>query len=97
MLRISLEHDPHGPTIKLEGRLVGPWVQECHAFWQSTRTSEEFGHIQVDLNAVTAIDENGKALLHKIHQESGILIASGCLTKAIIDEVTARPIPKRLT
>ncbi|MDT7042208.1 hypothetical protein [Candidatus Nitronereus thalassa] len=91
MLRITFEEHPSGPTIRLEGRLVGPWVQELKAYWQSIRGSKERDTIRVVLNAVTSIDENGKVVLQQVHQNGGLLIASGCQTKAIVEEVTARP------
>ncbi|GJL59467.1 MAG: hypothetical protein NPIRA03_23240 [Nitrospirales bacterium] len=48
------------------------------------------GRIWVDLNAITLIDENGKAQLQQLHRKGGPLLALGCLRKAIVDEVTAR-------
>ena len=89
MLRITLEEHPSGPTIKLEGRLVGPWVCEFHNYWNAYQDDSAVQHLRVDLKAVTAIDENGKALLQQIHQRGGTFVASGCLTKAIVEEVTS--------
>ncbi len=89
MLRIALEKTRTGSTITLEGRLVGPWVPEFQKYWETLRGSEEYENIQVNLKGVTSIDERGKALLRQIHQQNGTLIASGCLTKAIVEEVTA--------
>ncbi len=93
MFRITLETTKAGPTIKLEGRLVGPWVDEFQKFWQSSRLSDQRDQIRVDLKAVTSVDEIGKSLLKEIHQQGGTLIASGCLTKAIVEEVTAQARP----
>jgi ABC-type transporter Mla MlaB component len=87
MLRITLEENPAGPTIVLEGRLVGPWVQEFKTYWQSTCGSEEQKTIRIDLQAVTSIDGRGKALLKHIHQQGASFTASGCLTKAIVEDV----------
>ena len=87
MLRITLKNKHTGPTIYLEGQLVGPWVEEFQKFWESARAVNKIEQPQVDLNAVTSIDESGKALLRLIHQQGGGLLASGCLTKAIVEEV----------
>ncbi|WP_447971109.1 hypothetical protein [Nitrospira sp. M1] len=90
MLRITLEEHSSGPTIRLEGRLVGPWVHEFEASWQGIRGAEERSKVWVDLNAVTSIDENGKVLLQQVHREGGQLMATGCLIRAIVEEVTDR-------
>lgn len=92
MLRITLEKTRNGPIIRLEGRLVGPWVSEFQQYWRSIRGSEERGNIRVDLKGVTSIDELGKALLRQIHKQDGTIIAPGCWTKAIVEEITTSTI-----
>ncbi len=89
MLRITCQQDPKGPIVQLEGRLVGPWVSEFEKYWQSFLQSDSIGNIQVDLRGVTAIDESGKNLLGQVHHSGGTFIASGCLTKSIVEQVTA--------
>lgn len=89
MLRITLEKTRTGPIIRLEGRLVGPWVPEFQQYWETIRASEKQENIRVNLKGVTSIDEHGKALLQRIYQQHGTLTAPGCWTKAIVEEVTA--------
>jgi anti-anti-sigma regulatory factor len=43
--------------------------------------------LSVDLSAVTYVDSDGKDLLKKIHQHGAKLIASGCLTSCIVNEI----------
>ncbi|GJL59469.1 MAG: hypothetical protein NPIRA03_23260 [Nitrospirales bacterium] len=88
MFRITSERSEAGLTIKLEGRLVGPWVSEFQHYWTSNRVAEDSDTILVDLRDMISVDERGKALLRQIYQHGGTLIASGCLTKAIVEEVT---------
>ena len=89
MLGITLEKTRTGPTMKLEGRLVGPWVTELQQFWEIIRGSEEHGNFRVNVKGVTSIDKRGKVLFRQIHQQGGIFIDSGCWTNAIVEEVTA--------
>jgi hypothetical protein len=42
---------------------------------------------RVDLTGVTYIDGDGKALLARMHKEGAELIAAGCLTKCIVEEI----------
>jgi len=41
----------------------------------------------VQLDAVTFIDAAGKALLRVMHEQGTALAASGCMTRAILEEI----------
>ena len=49
----------------------------------------------VDLHSVTFIDAQGKELLAKLHREGASLAGKGCLTRAIISDVTGQPVTDR--
>jgi hypothetical protein len=70
MLRITRAA---GPVLKLEGRLVGPWVDElgraCGAVVPPAR-------LCLDLTAVTFADEAGARLLRELRQRGAVL--TGC-------------------
>jgi anti-anti-sigma regulatory factor len=87
MLRITTAIRPDGATVALEGRLAGPWVDELRASWRSLATTRDARSIRVDLDAVTFIDTAGKALLWAMHQQGAALTATGCMTRAILDEI----------
>jgi ABC-type transporter Mla MlaB component len=86
MLRISLERTPRSERLKLEGRLTGPWVHELEQAW--ARISFTALVVEVDLNDVSFIDEDGKVLLNRIWQQGARLLAKGCCTGHIIKEIT---------
>jgi hypothetical protein len=88
MLRITIAKRPADVRVVLEGRLVGPWVDELERCWQSLIATEETP-ICVQLDAVTFIDAAGKKLLRRMHEDGATLAASGTLTREILDEVTA--------
>ncbi|GJL56472.1 MAG: hypothetical protein NPIRA02_36040 [Nitrospirales bacterium] len=87
MLKITVDTVKTGIVIKLEGRLAGPWVQELEKYWESIRVVNESNRARVDLQGVTHVDECGKQLLKQIYRQGGVLIASGCMTKAIVQEI----------
>ena len=58
-------------TIRLEGKVVGPWVEECHRAWEAIRAESGSKKIRLDLRAVTFVDESGTAMLRNIHWISG--------------------------
>jgi ABC-type transporter Mla MlaB component len=88
MLKITTLIHQELTTFKLEGRLVGPWVQELEKCWVSIVGMRKKHHCSVDLSAVTYVDSEGKDLLKKIHQQGAKLVASGCLTNCLVSEIT---------
>ena len=87
MLRITTTIRRGRTTVALEGRLAGPWVDELRASWRSLATTRDASSIRVDLDAVTFIDTAGKALLWAMHQQGAALTATGCMTRALLDEI----------
>ena len=75
MLRISNpESDELTVTLRLEGQIVGPWVDELR------RASEKYlsnGHrLTLDLTDVTFADGDGVALLLRL--QSKVISLTGC-------------------
>jgi len=90
MLKITVDIVGNKMNIKLEGRLAGLWVTELEKSWNAIRAKNDTERARVDLQGVTYVDDCGKQLLQRMYQQGGTLIASGCMTKSIVDEVTAR-------
>lgn len=87
MLRISIHEEPGSLTVKLEGTLVGPWAGEAESYWQRTLAIRPQTS-RLDLTGVTMIDAAGKAFLAAAHAKGAALVASGCLMRAIVAEIT---------
>ena len=91
MLRITIHDKPEALTFQLEGRLVGPWVRVLQECWQDANTRHRQRPLYVDLTEVTSIDAAGRACLSTLHREGVKFIASDCLIKDIVDEITRGP------
>ena len=87
MLKITTLIHAESTTFKLEGRLAGPWVQELERCWESIVGTMTTHPLIVDLSVVTYVDSDGKDLLKKIHRQGTRLVASGCLTSCIVNEI----------
>jgi anti-anti-sigma regulatory factor len=87
MLKITTLTNAESIALRLEGRLAGPWVQELERCWDSVVGSTTNHPLTVDLSAVTYVDSAGKDLLKKIHKQGARLVASGCLTSCIVNEI----------
>jgi len=88
MLRITIEQEETMTTFELEGKLAGPWVAELERCWRMT-TTPAGSSLRVHLRAVSFIDAAGKELLARMHRAGAELAAVGCMTKAIVAEITA--------
>ena len=88
MLKITGQKDavPASVSIILEGRLAGPWVDELNSYWHEISGDQQRGAV-VDLTGVTFIDADGKALLTKLWQQGAELLAAGCLTRCVVEEI----------
>lgn len=65
MLRITHAHGyESGPALRLEGKLLGPWVAELARLCDELTCSP--GDLRLDLSAVTFVDGPGVALLRDL-------------------------------
>jgi len=71
VLKITIQNEPKVTRLRLEGKIVGPWVAEFDRTWRSLAASLEQKKLAVDLRGVTYIDEGGKKLLADIYEETG--------------------------
>jgi hypothetical protein len=94
MLRVTIHDAPGSLTFQLEGGLIGPWVQEAQGCWQRIPPSQRIAGIRFDLTAVTMIDDAGRAFLAAAHADGAKLVASGCLMRAIVAEITKSHFPE---
>jgi ABC-type transporter Mla MlaB component len=73
MLRITHGHDSVS-TLRLEGKLVGPWVAELARLCDQLSGSTD--RLRLDLSAVTFVDRPGVALLRDLLGRGATL--AGC-------------------
>ena len=88
MLRITTDENAQVLTLRLEGRLEGPWVDVLTQCWLSAVGGPERRRLRVDLNGVTFIDNAGKAHLAAMRGQGAEFVAADCLMKAVVEEIT---------
>lgn len=87
MLKITSEQTSDFARLTLEGSLSGPWVTELERVWQQVKQSGTFAPV-VELTGITFIAEEGRALLTSMWREGAVLVANGCCTRHIVQEIT---------
>lgn len=91
MLKITVKRDETTSTLMLEGKLAGPWVAELQNSWDAERATTTTKEVSLDLNEVTFVDADGKALLTKLHGEGAKLISKGCMIRSIVARICGEP------
>jgi ABC-type transporter Mla MlaB component len=88
MLRIHIEDESEGVRLRLEGKLVPPWVNELVQVWMdlATRLPRQTP-ISVDLAAVSFVDTHGKALLASMLKAGCALHGPGPYISAVIEDL----------
>lgn len=90
MLRITTAEDSQRLTLRLEGRLEGPWVQVLTQCWHDATAELACRRRCIDLNGVTFIDGQAKARLAEMHGQGAEFIADDPMTKAIVTEIVGQ-------
>jgi len=91
MLRITTTETNSSATLKLEGKLCGPWVHEVQQCWLSVPLGTRHSGLQIDLRDVSYLDDSGKDLLLRIEGEGASLVgASGFVQYLLHDKRSSR-------
>jgi hypothetical protein len=87
MLRITVQDGEKNQTIKLEGKIVGPWVEEFERTYQSVVPSLGTRELHLDLREVGFVDAKGRDLLREIYQKlNARFLADSPLTRYFADD-----------
>jgi hypothetical protein len=91
MLRITVHEGDRARTIKLEGKVAGPWVEELNRAWHSLASSAGPKELQVDLRGVAFVDAKGRQLLREIYQRTNAsFLADSPLTRYFAEDAMRR-------
>ncbi len=90
MLRITTRIDSGATRLVVEGRLAGACVSELERCWRASTSKQSPEAILVDLSSVTFVDASGKQLLAHMHGQGIKLVASGLLSRCLIEEIAVQ-------
>ncbi|HKS72614.1 MAG TPA: hypothetical protein VJQ82_05410 [Terriglobales bacterium] len=90
MLRIHIEEQCRAVTIRLEGRLSGPWVTELDRCWQYTLAGHSSKSLVVTLEAVTYVDVAGEHLLLEMQRGGASLVGKGMWSQHLVEQIRQR-------
>src|SRR5712664_31216 len=87
MLKITIMETATDRRWIVQGRLVGPWVNELRTTWKRAHRSEDKRACIIDLNDVTSIDKSGERLLRAMSKKGAQLIATGMYIKHVLEQL----------
>jgi anti-anti-sigma regulatory factor len=87
MLRITIDENPASVTLRLEGKLIGPWVEEVEQCWRKVFLTLGPRTVLVDLSAVDFVDPAGRVLLARMHSAGFRLEANGPMTRFLVEQI----------
>ncbi len=87
MLKVTVERGDRVTTLKLEGKLSGPWVDEAARVWCDVSGGIAAKDVIVGLSGVTFIDEEGKKLLGQMLRRGAQLRDGRLMTRYIINQL----------
>jgi hypothetical protein len=88
ILRITIQLTSNGTTLKLQGNLGGPWVQNLERLWRRVRENGLHRPVRIDLTSLYIADRDGRRVLKGMHEDGVELMAEGSYMRTLIGEVT---------
>jgi anti-anti-sigma regulatory factor len=87
MLKITIVNGMNMVTLKLEGKLAGPWVDELKRNWRAVNDNSGNKRVLVELSEVTFVDADGRNLLTSMYAEGTRFRTFGCMAKGIVEGI----------
>ncbi len=87
MLRISVKESSGTLSLIVEGRLVGPWVDELQRLCQERGAQGQAMQVTVDLCGLTAMDTRGQAVLDGLLQRGATLRCSDVMNQYLVEQM----------
>lgn len=84
MLRITTQANSEQTVLRVEGKLVSPWIQELERCWRQTDSKTP---LVLDVRAVTFVGAEGKELLCQIHRCGAKVLTSGVALKDMLEQL----------
>ena len=98
MIRITVDQSDEELVLKLEGCLVGAFVDALVTCWPQAMRKLAGRRLQVDLRGLCQVDDRGRRVLAHLHENGARFVASGCVMPEIVREIAVaspRPSPER--
>ncbi len=91
MLRVHIDDAHAEATLRLEGKLVYPWMMELAHAWARLHNGLPHGtRTRIDISAVSYVDECGMILLEVLKRRDCEIFGSGVVATGILEDLGGR-------
>jgi anti-anti-sigma regulatory factor len=73
MLKITAEQSGQSLSLRLEGRVEGPWVEVLRRTWTDAMSHDGAQRVKMDFGGVSFLDSGGQQLIHAM-QKKGVTL-----------------------
>jgi len=91
LIRITCNKESAVTRLVLEGKLSGACVDELAKCWLQVLSSQS--DLLIDLTSVSFIDDRGKQLLMRMHENGTKLVSTSLMGKCVIQQINAAKDP----
>jgi hypothetical protein len=91
MFRAEILWLANGPTLKMEGRLVGEWAEQARCLVTADVVPKG---LIVDLNEVSYVDSSGERFLSWLGSVRAVFAASGVYATAVCERLALSPMQR---
>ena len=89
-MRISMNDELGVATLKVEGRVAGPWATELGRTWPDLCAPASQKRLRLDICGLTFADQNGSQILREIVRTTGAeVVADSPLTQYFANRAAA--------
>ena len=89
MLRITTIHDGLQTVLKLEGKLMEPWIEELCGAWALAEARGK--HVGLDLSDVSFMDAAGTQSLRSLVRRGALLTGCSAFVAELLRESQTQP------
>jgi anti-anti-sigma regulatory factor len=86
VLRITFQTAADVVLLSLEGSVAGPWVEELRKAWLKSAKMTDGEPVNVDLGAVSFVDERGRDLLLRMRKEGVVLRGASSFLRYMLED-----------
>jgi anti-anti-sigma factor len=85
VLRITTERSKNLLSLRLEGRIAGPWVEVLRRTWTDAASRDEPQEIVLDFGGVSFVDNQGQKLLLTMQKRGVMLINPSGFMREVLE------------
>jgi anti-anti-sigma regulatory factor len=89
MLKITVVEEERRRRLIVEGKLIAPWAAELTSAYQTARTDLQERELIVDLRSLTAISQEGEAVLLQLMGEKAKFLC-GVYMKEVVRQLARK-------